>query len=496
MGHVTTISSSRVSLKQLFELLTEELQLELSEETKKKIQKSRQYLESRIQNSNDKIYGVNTGFGSLCNVEIDADQTEQLQYNLITSHAAGVGEEVPIDICRLMLLLKIKNLSFGYSGVRLELIEKMVSLYNNSLIPVIFQQGSLGASGDLAPLSHLSLPLLGLGEVWYEGKRHQSTDVLKKHGIEPMKLSSKEGLALINGTQFSLAYGIWASYHASRLLRWANVISSVSLEAYLCCLDPFDEDLHIIRQHEGQQAVAREIRQILDGSEIVTDHKHSVQDPYSFRCIPQVHGASSDAISYVSKVIENELNAVTDNPNVFADEDKILSGGNFHAQPLALALDFLSIALSELASISERRLYKLVSGERDLPDYLTKGSGLHSGLMIVQYTAASVVSQNKQLCTPASVDSITSSKGQEDHVSMAANAATKTYRVVENVYKVLAMELIAACQALEFRSEKKSSPKISELKSVFRQKVKRMEEDRVLYGDIQSAINFIKSNAY
>ena len=383
-------------------------------------------------------------------------------------------------------------MSFGYSGVTLSLLQKLTSFYNHNITPVIFQQGSLGASGDLAPLAHMSLPLLGLGEVWYKEERVETSVIFNKLGIEPLSLSAKEGLALINGTQFSLAYGIWSIYHAKRLMRWANFISAISMEAYVCCLDPFDSDLHRIRRQLGQQNVAKEILDILEGSQVTNQHLHSVQDPYSFRCVPQVHGASSDSIDYVSQIFERELNAVTDNPNVFAEGDKILSGGNFHAQPLALTFDFLGIALAELGSISERRTYKLVNGDRGLPDYLTAHPGLHSGFMIPQYTAASIVSQNKQLCSPASVDSIVSSKGQEDHVSMAANGATKTFRIVENIYKLLAIELMTAAQALEFRKPQKSSPTIEKVIKAYREVVPKLEEDRVLAPDINATRAFIE----
>ena len=496
MSTKTTISSQKITIEELYIYFKDEFEIELSKESIRTVTESRNYLEKRQRKEGELIYGVNTGFGSLCNVEISSEQIENLQYNLIVSHAAGLGEIVPVEIARLILLLKIKNLSFGYSGVTLSLLEKLIDLYNNEITPVIFQQGSLGASGDLAPLAHLSLPLLGLGEVWYKGERRDASSVLKEVNISPIQLSSKEGLALINGTQFSLAYAVWSCYHAKKIQRWANIAAALSIEAYICCLDPFDPDLHRIRQHKGQQETAVDILSLLNDSEVLSSHKHSVQDPYSFRCIPQVHGASSDAIKYVSNTVQDEINAVTDNPNIFANEDKILSGGNFHAQPLALSLDFLGIALSELASISERRTYKLIIGERGLPDYLILHSGLHSGLMIPQYTAASIVSQNKQLCTPSSVDSIVSSKGQEDHVSMAANAATKTFRIVENVYKVIAIEVMTAIQALEFRRPQKSSPVLTKIIEKYRTIIPKLEEDRILADDINKTIEFIKANDY
>ncbi len=492
MAQTLNISPKLITLDDIFIYFKKEFDIEISEESESAVVKNRAYLDGRIGNSAKLVYGINTGFGSLCDVEITKDQIEKLQYNLIVSHACGQGELVPQQIARLILLLKIKNMSFGYSGVTLSLLQKLTSFYNHNITPVIFQQGSLGASGDLAPLAHMSLPLLGLGEVWYKEERVETSVIFNKLGIEPLSLSAKEGLALINGTQFSLAYGIWSIYHAKRLMRWANFISAISMEAYVCCLDPFDSDLHRIRRQLGQQNVAKEILDILEGSQVTNQHLHSVQDPYSFRCVPQVHGASSDSIDYVSQIFERELNAVTDNPNVFAEGDKILSGGNFHAQPLALTFDFLGIALAELGSISERRTYKLVNGDRGLPDYLTAHPGLHSGFMIPQYTAASIVSQNKQLCSPASVDSIVSSKGQEDHVSMAANGATKTFRIVENIYKLLAIELMTAAQALEFRKPQKSSPTIEKVIKAYREVVPKLEEDRVLAPDINATRAFIE----
>ena len=488
-----TISPEYHSLENLFDFFKSDLHLELSEAARAAIQKSRAYLESRLSGGEELIYGINTGFGSLCNVGISSDQLEELQTNLVLSHACGVGDLVPQDISKLIFLLKIKNLSFGYSGVREELIDKMVSMYNAGIVPLIYQQGSLGASGDLAPLAHMSLPLIGEGEVWKNDRREKATTVLEEKGIEPLTLSFKEGLALLNGTQFSLSYGVWSMYHAKKIMSWANVIAGMSLEAYFCSLDPFEACLHDIRNQNGQKSVATDIRRILFDSEIMSQEKHSVQDPYSFRCIPQVHGASSDCVDYVYNVLENELNAVTDNPNVFANEGKVLSGGNFHAQPLALALDFLAMGLAELGNISERRTYKLINGDRGLPEFLTPHAGLQSGLMIAQYTAASVVSQNKQLCTPSSVDSITSSKGQEDHVSMAANGATKLYKVVENTYKVLAIELLTAAQAIEFRRPLKSSPIIQEVFDAYRQVVPKIENDRIFSDDIHKTIDFLKS---
>jgi histidine ammonia-lyase len=392
-----------------------------------------------------------------------------------------------------MLFLKIQSLAYGYSGVQVETVERLVELYNHQILPRVFEMGSLGASGDLAPLAHLSLPLLGLGEVNYQGKTFSSDDINKKFNWSPIHLQAKEGLALLNGTQFMSAYGMWSVHHAHRLLKIANVVGALSLDVFDGRLDAFHPDVHKIRPHKGQCNVAADFRSILDGSELIRQYKKHVQDPYSFRCIPQVHGASSDTIDHVTSVFLTEINSVTDNPNVFPQEDMIISAGNFHGQPLALALDFLAIALSELGSISERRTYQLISGARELPNYLVANPGINSGMMIPQYTAASLVSQNKQLSTPASVDSIVSSNGQEDHVSMGANAATKAYKIVQNVYSILAIELLTATQALKFRRPLKTSSKLEELVNNFRQLVPFIEDDRLLHYDIKNAEEFLKT---
>ncbi|MBC7867365.1 MAG: histidine ammonia-lyase, partial [Gloeobacteraceae cyanobacterium ES-bin-316] len=429
----------------------------------------RKYLDDKMSESGKLFYGINTGFGFLQDVRIDDAQLEQLQSNLLQSHACGLGEEVPADIVKLMIAFKIKSLSYGHSGVQVETVKRLMDMYNQDVLPVIFTQGSLGASGDLAPLSHLSLPLIGLGEVRHKGIKYPSEVILDEMDWEPIHLKSKEGLALINGTQFMSAYGMHNLIQAERLLHWANIISAISFDAFDCVADPLNEHIHAVRSHKGQVAVAKKLRSLLQESEIYLQKKQQVQDPYSFRCIPQVHGATQDTIEYVLSVFIKEINSVTDNPNIFPEEDLIVSGGNFHGQPLALVLDFLAIAMSELASISERRTYQLISGQRNLPAFLIKNPGLHSGFMIPQYTAAGIVSENKQLCTPASVDSIPSSNNQEDHVSMGANAATKCKRVIDNVEKVLAIELLTAVQALEFRRPLKTSPHLENIIAAFRE---------------------------
>lgn len=478
---------------QVKNLLDFNQQVSITFDAHERILACRSYLDRKMAEKDSLYYGINTGFGFLQNVKIDASQIEQLQYNLLVSHACGLGEEVPQDIVKLMLMLKIKSLSYGHSGVQIDTVIRLMDMYNHEVLPVIYTQGSLGASGDLAPLSHLSLPLLGLGEVNYAGKRQKAADVMQELGWEPIHLQSKEGLALINGTQFMSAYGMYCLKKAEHLLKMADLISALSFDAFDCILEPFDPHIHAVRAHAGQIATAETLRSHLTGSEIAGQSKSQVQDPYSFRCIPQVHGASKDAFDHILSVFVREINSVTDNPNIFPEEDLIVSGGNFHGQPLAISLDFLAIAMSEMANISERRTYQLISGQRDLPLFLVKEAGLHSGFMIPQYTAAGIVSENKQLCTPASVDSISSSNNQEDHVSMGANAATKCLRVINNVEKVLAIELLSAAQALDFRRPKKTSPILEQLMHSFRQTTTFNDADRVLQEDMVRAISFLQT---
>lgn len=465
--------------------------VELSEISRQAIVDCRNYLEDKLKRHHQPVYGINTGFGSLCNVIIPDSQIEQLQENLVKSHACGMGDEVPAEIVRLMLYLKIRSLAYGKSAVQITTVERLIDYINWQVLPVVYTQGSLGASGDLAPLAHLCLPLLGMGEVWYQNKKQPATAVLNHLNLTPIRLSSKEGLALLNGTQFMSAYACWCCIKSESLTNWAEAIAAMSADGFDARPDPFVEHLHTIRPHPGQLTAARNMRAWLKGSEIMQRDKAHVQDPYSFRCIPQVHGATRDTLTHVMRVVETEINSVTDNPTVFPEEDEVLSGGNFHGQHLALVLDFLAIAQAELANISERRTYLLISGQRGLPHFLTAEAGLNSGFMIPQYTAASIVSQNKQLCTPASVDSIVSSNGQEDHVSMGANAATKCYKVVQNVTRVLAIELLNAAQALEFRRPLKSSPRIEHLHSAFRAHVPFMKEDQYLAALMQTAETFI-----
>ena len=489
-----TISSQALSLPVLNSLIYGGLKIQLSEDVKQNIVSCRNYLDKKIARTIDPIYGINTGFGSLYDVRIDSKNLTKLQENLVRSHACGTGDFVPESIIKTMLLLKIRSLSYGHSGIHLETVERLVAFYNNDILPVIFTQGSLGASGDLSPLAHLALPLLGEGMVWYKGTKLLASEVLDIFGWQPIVLQSKEGLAMLNGTQFMTAYGVHCLLKSYKLSYMADLIGSLSLDAYDGRPEPFDPLVHLVRPHNGQIKTAERIRGFLEGSELILQPKKHVQDPYSFRCIAQVHGATKDTLSFVRNTFVTEINAVTDNPNIFINEDKIISGGNFHGQPLAFGFDFLKIAMSEIGNISERRTYQLVSGLRELPVFLIEKSGLNSGFMIPQYTAASIVSANKQLATPASVDSIVSSNGQEDHVSMGANAAVQAYQIIENVERILAIELLNASQALFFRT-KNTSPFLKSFISSFRLEIPKVTEDRILHDDIEKSIKFIQNTA-
>ena len=491
------IGQDVLSIESINGIMSNDLRLILSSDAKKKIKNCRNYLDKKIKDSDSPIYGINTGFGSLYSKKISSKDLSQLQTNLVMSHACGVGEEVPCELVRLILLLKIQSLSYGNSGVNLSTVERLVDMYNNKVLPVIYEQGSLGASGDLAPLAHMSLPLLGLGEVdvletskdgYY--KRKIASKVLKDIGWDTLQLASKEGLALLNGTQFMSAYGVWVLVKAKKLSYLADLIAAISLEAFDCRSESYNHLIQAVRPHHGQIKTAENIREFLEGSLIQEKKKEHVQDPYSFRCIPQVHGATKDVISHVENIFNTEINSVTDNPNIFEKEDQIISGGNFHGQALAMGMDYLAIALSELGSISERRTYQLISGSRDLPPFLVSNPGVNSGMMITQYTAASIVSQNKQLCTPSSVDSIVSSNGQEDHVSMGANSGTKLFRIVNNIEKILAIELMNAAQALAYRKDL-SSEFIESIIDLYRNDVKFLAKDRLLNEDIEKSISFL-----
>ncbi len=489
--------STPLDLATLDELLRSRARVVLSDEARQRITTCHDYLHQRLERDPDTaVYGINTGFGALCGQAIPAPQRQQLQINLLMSHACGTGPEVPAELVRLMLLLKVQSLSYGHSGVQLATAQRLLDFYNRGMLPVVYEQGSLGASGDLAPLAHLCLPLLGLGEVNYEGYRLSAADAMSLFSWEPIGLKAKEGLALLNGTQFMLAYAVHALLRTQRLAAAADVIGALSLEAFDGLAEPFDERLHRLRPHPGQQLVATRLRELLAGSELQQQPKTAVQDPYSLRCMPQVHGASRDALAYVARTVEMECNAVTDNPIIFPADDAILSGGNFHGQPLALGLDMLAIAAAELGSISQQRTAQLIGGQRGLPPFLVAEPGLNSGLMIPQYAAAGLVSQNKQLCTPASVDSLVSSNGQEDHVSMGANAATKALRVVVNVEQLLGIELLNATQALAFRRPARTSAALEQVAAAFREKVAFVSQDRILYPDLQAAASFVRDYAW
>jgi histidine ammonia-lyase len=490
MTHI--ISTKKLTIKKVNEIITKGMKIALSDEAKNAIEKCRKFLDSKMGDIGRPVYGITTGFGSLCNISIPEKELSTLQHNLVMSHACGTGDQVRPEIVKLMILLKVQSLSYGYSGVQVATVERLIDMFNNDIIPVVYQQGSLGASGDLAPLAHMCLPIIGMGEVHYKGEVRQAAELWKELGWEPIRLQSKEGLALLNGTQFMSAHAVWSLIKAEKLSDWADKIGAMSLEAYDGRIEPFYPQVHEVRAHKGQIDTAANIRELLEGSEIIKQKKVHVQDPYSFRCMPQVHGASKDAIAYVKSVIETEINSATDNPTVFPDEDLIISAGNFHGQPIALPMDLLSLAMSELANISERRIYKLISGQRGLPHFLVAKPGLNSGFMIPQYTAASIVSQSKMLCMPASADSIPSSQGQEDHVSMGSNAATKLVRIVENTERVLAIELFNAAQALEFRRPLKSSWTIEKIFAKYRKVVPFIDDDTYMHPLIEKSIEFIR----
>ena len=487
------ISSAHLTQDLIDEIITKDYKLALDDDARERIVKCREYLDRKIAEADKPIYGVTTGFGSLCDINISADQMAELQVNLIKSHACGTGQRVDNHIVKIMILLKVQSLSYGHSGCKLDTVQRLIDIFNNDIYPIVYDQGSVGASGDLVPLAHLCLPLVGLGEVEYQGERMSGAEILRRMGWEPIRLGPKEGLALLNGTQNMSAFAVWSLIKAKRITAWADTIASMSLDAFDCRPEPFNIAVHLVRFHRGQIATAERINQILRGSQLLAQPKENVQDPYSFRCIPQVHGAVKDTLSYVKSVVDIEINAATDNPTICPDEDLIISAGNFHGEPIALPMDFLCIAMSELGSISERRTYKLVSGKRGLPSFLVANPGLNSGFMIPQYTAASIVSQSKTLCMPSSADNIPTSQGQEDHVSMGANAGTKLLRITDNTERVLAIELFTAAQALEFRRPLRSSPAIEEVHQAYRTVVPFIDHDVVMYPHIARTIDFMQN---
>ena len=486
------ISAEHLSQDLIDEIITKDYKLELSDDARARILRCREYLDHKIATTDKPIYGVTTGFGSLCDISINASQMAELQVNLIMSHACGIGDRVANEVVKIMLLLKVQSLSYGHSGCKLDTVERLIDFFNNDIYPIVYEQGSVGASGDLVPLAHLCLPMLGLGEVEYQGKRMTGAELLQQFGWQPIRLGPKEGLALLNGTQNMSAHAVWSLIKAKRIVRWADTIAAMSLDAFDGRIEPFNIAVHWVRAHRGQIATAVRMNELLRDSELIAQPKTNVQDPYSFRCIPQVHGAVKDTLSYVKSVIYIEINAATDNPTICPDEDLIISAGNFHGEPIALPMDFLCIAMSELGNISERRTYKLVSGKRGLPSFLVAEPGLNSGFMIAQYTAASIVSQSKMLCMPASADSIPTSQGQEDHVSMGANAGTKLLRITDNTERVLAIELFTAAQALDFRRPLHSSPLIEKIHEDYRKVVPFIDHDVVMYPHIAKTVDFMQ----
>lgn len=485
--HPITLDGHAPDLAQLDRAWENRLSVEITDAVWSRVQASRERIE-KISAGDAAVYGVNTGFGHLCTKRIDASQIDQLQHNLVISHAVGVGPNAPDAIVRFMMLLKVQALAFGYSGVRCETVRRLVEFINHDFLPIVPTQGSLGASGDLAPLAHMVLPLLGIGNVRCKGREMPATEALKQLQSDPLVLSSKEGLALINGTQFMLAYAAAMVVRARRLVKQADILACMSIEGLQGSIKPFAEKLHALRPHPGAIATSSNVRKMLAGSRILEAHANctKVQDPYSLRCVPQVHGATRQAIEHAANVVEIEIASVTDNPVIFEDGETI-SGGLFHGQPLAIVLDYLAIAIAELGSICERRIFLLLSGHDGLPELLMKETGLNSGFMLPQYTAAALVSENKGLCHPASVDSIPTSLGQEDHVSMGATAATKGWRVLDNVENVLAIEAMCAAQALDFRAPLEPGIGVKIAHQVIREYIVHADADRMFGEDIRSA---------
>ncbi len=468
----------------------------LSNEAIAKVNESRKRVEKMAQ-SNKAVYGINTGFGPLCDVQITPAETNKLQENLLITHAVGVGNPIDKQLSKIMMICKVHALCQGFSGIRLEVINRIIYFIENNLLPVVPEQGSVGASGDLAPLSHLFLPLIGEGEFWLDNEIVPANQLLKAHSLKPLQLQAKEGLALINGTQFILAHTIVGLKKMSYLLDLADLAGAMSIEGYKGSASPFKEALHTIRPFKGNLKVAKRMRMFFKDSENIMSHENCerVQDPYSMRCIPQVHGASRNAFYHLNDLAKIEMNAVTDNPIVLSETEAI-SGGNFHGQPLAMALDYASIAASELGNIADRRCYLLIEGKYGLPRLLTTGGGLNSGFMIPQYTTAALVTENKSLCFPPSADSIPTSLGQEDHVSMGSISGRKFNQILGNLEKILAIELMYAAQALEFRRPNTFSEIVEENFKIIRAKVKKLEEDRILKNDINAMINLVINQSF
>ena len=484
-GTLTSVSALKIS--------NDELKCEIGNEEIKKINTSRENVKNVLE-SNQMIYGINTGFGALCNTIISNKDSNLLQENLLKSHAVGVGPNVPTEVSKLMLIIKVHSLCMGFSGIRLEVIQRICWHIESDIIPIVPSQGSVGASGDLAPLAHLFLPLIGEGKLLYKGRELETNKVLKKEQKSPFILKEKEGLALINGTQFISAYTCLALDKFKNCLENANIISAITLDSTLSSISPFNKDINNLRPYKGSLNVSNKMRELLDNSQILESHKDcdKVQDPYSIRCIPQVHGASLDAYLYLENILNIELNSVTDNP-IVVDKNNIISGGNFHGQPIAIPIDYNVIAASELGNISDRRIYLLLKGNDVVPELLVNNIGINSGFMILQYTTAALVSENKNLCFPSSADSITTSLGQEDHVSMGSIGAVKLLRVLDNLEKILAIELICSAQAFDFHKPLKSGIKIDKCHDYIRSKINHCKKDKIFTLDIDNAIEIIRS---
>lgn len=489
------IDGNSLSMMEFINVVKHGYQVELSKEAIEKVKNSRSVVDEFVDN--DKVvYGITTGFGKFSDVAISKEETKLLQKNLIISHACGVGNPLDEEIVRGIMLLRANALAKGYSGVRLSTLNTLIDMLNKRVHPIIPEKGSLGSSGDLAPLSHMVLVMLGEGEAIYNGERLSGHEAMKRAGIKPIELTSKEGLALINGTQAMTAIGGLTVYESINLIKHADIIAALTIEALNGITDAYDYKVHMVRAHKGQMDTAKNLLRLLEGSEMTTRQGEiRVQDAYTLRCIPQVHGASKDAIDYVLNKVLIEFNSATDNPLIFADSKEVISGGNFHGQPMALSFDFLGIAISEMANISERRLERLVNPALSgLPAFLIEKGGLNSGFMIVQYSAASLVSENKVLAHPASVDSIPSSANQEDHVSMGTIAARKAREIMSNTRKVLAMELLAACQGIDLRGKKGLGKGTEIAYNIVREHIPTLEEDRIMYRDINTCEAIIKSN--
>lgn len=494
-GEKVVLTGRDINVEEIIAVSKFNKRVELSEEARERVLKAYAFVKKKIEDKKP-VYGITTGFGKLSNVFIEQEQSSKLQKNLIMSHACGVGRPFSEDVVRAIMLLRINTIAIGRSGVNPKVVDTLIDMLNKGVHPVVPEKGSLGASGDLANLAHIALVIIGLGEAYYNGRRMEGGAAMKEAGIPVVELSGKDGLGLINGTQIMTGLGSLHIYEADKLMKIANIAAALTMEAMLGLTGAMDPRIQSVRPHSGQIECASQILKLLDGS-TYTNKADRVQDAYTLRCVPQVHGASLDAIRYVKNVLDIEMNSVTDNPIVFPEDGDVISGGNFHGQPLALALDFLAIALSELANISERRIERLVNPQLSgLAPFLAKQSGINSGYMIAQYTAASLVSENKILASPASVDSIPSSANQEDHVSMGSIAARKAGEIIENVRRVLAIELMCAAQAIDLQQAGTLGVGTGEAYRIIRGIIPTLESDRVLYHDINKVVELIKNDEF